>query len=342
MSMIVINGRFLSQNVTGVQRFAYEIILELDKIVEKNQIKLIAPQNQVINLKLKNIDIERKGKFRGQLWEQIELPLFLKKGDILLNLCNTAPFIKTGVVTIHDISSIVDKSFYNWKFRLWYRLMNSIIVRKSQKILTVSEFSKNEILNYYKVNEEKIEVIYNGWQHLNKTKSDKGIMKKLKIDFKDFYLGVSSLNPNKNFEYIIRLAKKYPKEKFIVVGKMNGKIFGDIELNNQKLDNLIFTGYLTDEEIKVLYENAKLFIYPSFYEGFGIPPLEALACGTDILISNTSCLPEIFGERANYLNPSGELVDLGEMKAFDKEEILEKYSWEKSAIKIKKVTEEII
>ncbi len=336
--MIIINGRFLTQHITGVQRFAYEILFELDKFAKKDEICIYVPSNHSCNFKLNNINIKKIGKLKGHMWEQLELPLCVKKNDVLLNLCSTAPVFRTGIVTIHDISPVINKSFFNWKFRLWYKTVYWIITKSSKKIITVSKFSKSEIIKYYNVKSEKVEVVYNGWQHLKKVKSNEEILEKLNLNTKSFYLGVSSLNPNKNFDYIIRLAKKCPEKKFVVVGKMNSSVFGEVNLEKEDLNNLIFTGYLTDEELKALYENAKLFIFPSFYEGFGIPPLEALASGTDVLISNTSCLPEIFGESANYLNPNGDLINLENIEKFDKREILEKYSWEKSA----RITKEIV
>jgi glycosyltransferase involved in cell wall biosynthesis len=161
-------------------------------------------------------------------------------------------------------------------------------------------------------------------------------LEKLRLKNKEFYLGVSSINPNKNFKYVIELAKLYPKKIFVIVGKLNQNIFGNMNL--EKVDNIIWAGYVTDEELKALYKNTLGFIYPSFYEGFGIPPLEALACGCKkVYVSNASCLPEIFEDSVIYLNPykvEKILNDIEVIKEENAKKILNEYSWKKSVKKI--------
>lgn len=332
MKNIVINGRFLTQNITGVQRVAHEIIRELDNIVERGLIKIIAPKKIQYDMSyLKNIEVETKGFLNGHLWEQIELPCFIKKNEILVNFCNTAPIIKPSIVMIHDIQTKVHPEFFSKKFSFWYNFLHSLNIKNADKLLTVSEFSKKEIEKYYGKNSSDIEVIYNGWQHINRVEEDEEIIRKLNLKHKNFYLAVGSMSPNKNFKYIMDLSINNPEEIFVIVGNFDKRIFKGINLESKNFKNVIFTGYLGDSQLKALFRGAKVFIYPSFYEGFGIPPLEALACGTDILVSNTSCLPEIFGESANYLNPYRFVERMEVKKKNGKEEFLEKYSWLKSA-----------
>lgn len=334
----IINGRFLTQRITGVQRFAHEIIRELDNMVNPDEYKILVPRNIIYkDLKYKNIEIEICGNLVGHLWEQIELPIYVKKNNgQLLNLCNTAPIINPGIVTIHDIQTRVHPEFFNKKFALWYNVMNRFNIKNSEKIITVSEFSKNEIIKYYGVSSENINVIYNGWQHMDRIERDESILTKLKIKTEEYILGVSSMNPNKNFKYILGLAKLHPEYKFVIVGKKNSNVFKDGSV--EELKNLTWAGYVSDEELKSLYANAKAFVFPSFYEGFGIPPLEAIACGCkNIFVSNTSCLPEIYMDKANYLNPNMvEEIQFNKDK-FQEVEVLNKYDWENSAKKIKRI-----
>ncbi|MGL4863986.1 MAG: glycosyltransferase family 4 protein [Cetobacterium sp.] len=302
--MIIINGRFLTQGITGVQRFAHEIIRELDNIVSPGEYKILAPKNIIYKeLKYKNIEIEVCGNLVGHLWEQLELSFYVKKNKgQLLNLCNTAPIISPGIITIHDIQTRVHPEFFSKKFALWYNIMNKFNIKNSKKIITVSEFSKSEIVKYYKIPKEKISVIYNGWQHMDRIERDESILTKLKIKTEEYILGVSSMNPNKNFKYILGLAKLHPEYKFVIVGKKNSNVFKDGSVD--ELRNLTWAGYITDEELKSLYANAKAFVFPSFYEGFGIPPLEAIACGCkNIFVSNKSCLLEVYKEKVNFINP---------------------------------------
>lgn len=331
--MIIINGRFLTQKISGVQRFAHEIIKELDEIVDKGKYKIIAPKN-IINkdLKLKNIEIEIIGYTKGHLWEQVELSYYVKKNKgKLINLCNTAPILNPGVITIHDIQTKVHPEFFSKKFVFWYNLLHKFNIKNSDKLITVSEFSKNEILKYYNIPRNKIKVIYNGWQHMERIGFDEYILDKLKLKEKKYVLGVSSINPNKNFKYILELAKLHLEYIFVIVGNKNSKVFK--ENSFEELKNLKWTGYISDEELKTLYKNAEIFIFPSLYEGFGIPPLEAMACGCkNIVVSNTSCFPEIYGDNINYLNPR-EIKKLT-FKKLKTEIVLKRYSWKRSSLNI--------
>lgn len=335
----IINGRFLTQGITGVQRFAHEMIRELDNIVNPGEYKILAPKNIIYKeLKYKNIEIEICGNLVGHLWEQLELPFYVRKNKgKLLNLCNTAPIINPGIIAIHDIQTRVHPEFFSKKFALWYNLMNKFNIKNSKKIITVSEFSKNEIIKYYRVPSEKINVIYNGWQHMDRIQRDESVLTKLKIKADEYILGVSSMNPNKNFKYILGLAKLHPEYKFVIVGKKNNNIFKDGSV--EELKNLTWAGYVTDEELKSLYANAKAFVFPSFYEGFGIPPLEAIACGCkNIFVSNTSCLPEIFENTSSYINPFKIIKIKIEDKTNNIKKILQKYSWKKSVYQVMKIT----
>lgn len=345
MKKIVINGRFLTQQTTGVQRVAYELTKELDNIVKKRRIEVVilTPKNVVFEKLYKNIKIKKVGFLKGHFWEQLELPFYtLKEGGMLLNLCNTAPIINTGIVDIHDISFRVNPQFFSKKFSYYYRVLIWILVRTSKKILTVSEFSKQEIIKYYKVSEEKIEVIYNSWEHILRINEDFSILQKFNLEKKSFYLAVSSVAPNKNFKYIIELAKLYPEKQFVIAGKKNIKVFG--KLGVEDLKNLLWCGYVTDEELKALYTTCRGFIYPSFYEGFGLPPLEAMGCGCEeIYVSNTSCLPEIFEDSVVYLNP----YKVGKILKENKPnktitKILNRYNWKKSINKLIEVIDESI
>lgn len=333
---IIINGRFLTQKITGVQRVAHELIREIDELLskEKLEVVILAPKNLIFKNSYKNIKIKKVGFLTGVLWEQLELPFYglLEKGT-LLNLGSTAPIINTGIVDIHDISFKVNPQFFSKKFSLYYKILIWILVKTSKKILTVSEFSKNEIIKYYNVNPKKIEVVYNSWEHILSFKEDFNILKKFNLQKKSFYLGVSSVAPNKNFKYIIELAKLYPEKQFVIAGKKNEKVFGDLGIN--EMNNLIWCGYVSDEELKSLYMSCKGFVYPSFYEGFGLPPLEAMGCGCEeIYVSNTSCLPEIFEDSVIYINPNKVEKIFDKKITVDKEKIkkvLGKYSWKESS-----------
>ena len=341
---IYINGRFLSQQITGVQRYAREMVLAMDSIisetVSEDEWYILAPNNVENELSLSVIKIKRCGRLTGHLWEQIELPFFAKNG-FLINLCNCAPLLKKKqLVTIHDAAVAEYPEAYSWAFRKWYKFMSYICGKYSEKITTVSNFSRNQLHKHYNIPLDKIEVIYNGIDHMDRMVADDSIIDDLMLHNEDFVLAVSSQNMTKNFSLVIKVAKKLPNVKFIIVGGSNKSVFRSG--NNEDLSNVMYTGYVSDEKLISLYRHASVFVYPSLYEGFGIPPLEALSQGCLTIVSHCASLPEICGDWSDYCNPNNEaeLADKINMCICEKNnrkmcihisDIKNKYSWNNSA-----------
>ncbi len=329
---IYINGRFLTQKITGVQRYAIEVVKQLDKEENINFI-ILCPNEKLENkLELKNVKIEKIGKLKGQAWEQISLPLYIIRNGRkkLLSLCNLAPILYPSYITIHDIGFKTHGEHLDWKFREWYKIVTKLNIKRYKHIFTVSNFSKNEIIENYNVKPEKITVTYNSAEHLKSVKPDEKILKKLNLEGKEFYFSLGSKSPHKNHKYIEELAKNNADKIFVVTGK-NNKIFKDNSEENIK--NMIYTGYLTDEEIVTLYKTCKAFIFPSLYEGFGIPPLEAMTVGCEnIVVSNIPVLKEIYGDSVNYINThNSNFIKILEREKKDVEKTIEKYIWKNTS-----------
>lgn len=340
---IYINGRFLTQKITGVQRYAREITLAIDKTITEKSISinhkfiLFTPCGDIDNLNLSNIEIKQVGNLHGHLWEQLELPWYSKDG-FLLSMCNCAPILKRNqAVTIHDAAiSAMPKSF-SLLFRIWYRMLYFFAKYNAKTIFTVSEFSKGELNKWYSIPLDKIVVTYNGIDHIHRIKKDKSIIDRLGISNIRYVFAVSSLNPSKNFQLVLKAAERIPKVKFIIAGGMNNKVFAG---NNWNVPNNVqFIGYVTDEELMALYEHAACFVYPSLYEGFGIPPLEAMMCGCPVIVSDRASLPEVCGDMAMYCDAYDEKALADKIKTVvyenkgivsNKEKILDKYDWKKS------------
>lgn len=342
-SCIVINGRFLEQKITGVQRFALETTKALDEFAADATVPYILAVPPAVSEAdiplLKNIKIERPGTKSGILWEQTQLVSYLKKKNALvLNLCSvTTLFYKHALVCLHDICYSIHPEYVSSKNRLvraWHMLQDKCGAKNSLKIFTVSNYSKNEIVEYYKLPEDKVIVVYNGWQHFNPEIKNDDFEKR--FDFlkdKEYFYTMSTLKKNKNFKWIVDNAKFNPDKTYAVAGKIDVKKFGT-SAEEYEAPNLHYLGYVSDDEAKLLMKHAKAFVFPSLYEGFGIPPLEALAMGTPAICSNTSCLPEIFEDTVHYINPRNAEVDLNavlEEKTASEGKILSRYSWHNTA-----------
>jgi len=291
--------------------------------------------------------------------EQLKFPyrkLKKEKPDVLHVPHYNVPIFYRGkmVVTIHDLTHLLFPEFLPNKFAYFYaKLMIWIALKKANKIITVSQNTKNDILKMFKVNPDKIEVIYNGVgeEFVKKDKENiKYLYKKFNIpQNKKIIMYVGNLKPHKNLE---RLLEAYSEIKnreetcLVLVGKAFSK-YNVLEDKEKRLGigkQAIHTGIVTQEELVDLYNLADLFVFPSLYEGFGIPVLEALACGTPVICSNTSSLPEVAGNNAMYINPT-DVEDIrdkldfanGNMKCKDYSEWIKKFDWKDISKKTKEV-----
>lgn len=352
---IFLNGRFLTQPVTGVQRTAVELVKGLDALIEEKVINeneyefvLIYSGELINHLELKFIRVCKKGILKGNLWEQLELPVYTA-GHLLISMCTVSTLLKRKqMVIVHDASPIVNPQFFSFIFRLWYRIAVTVLGKVARQIITVSNFSKSELVSRIGIKEGKIEVIYNAADHILRIDDCEQSFKDRILALQPYCLAVSSLSANKNFKVI---SKAFNQTEFsgyrmlVAGGKSN-------TLNYDALDKGITSlGYVTNEQLKYLYTNASLFIFPSFYEGFGIPPLEAMICGCPVLASNASALPEVLEKSVEYFDPGNaeelaiklhkivketqKIEDLRQ-KGLDQ---AQKYSWKKSALYLYKLIE---
>lgn len=332
-----INGRFLARQITGVDRYAREIVRELDSLLQPGLACLVVPNNACIDdqFHLENINIVRVGRRSGHLWEQLDFAKYVRKENSLaINLCNTAPLFNPGIVTIHDMNVRVNPNFYSKKFVSCYKVMFGFLTKNAKAILTDSFFSQSQIERYYPASLGKMKIVPCSWQHIEYYKADPSVLDVLGLKENDYYFAMSSLAPNKNLRWIVETARLNPDETFVVAGGINTKVFG--ENNIPEAENVIYAGYVTDEEAKGLMAGCKAFLYPTFYEGFGLPPMEALASGARyVVVSDTNVMHEVYGDSVSYIDPSKPEVCL-EAKLSPEFKIpsnilLKKYSWRKSA-----------
>ena len=260
---------------------------------------------------------------------------------------------KKRIVTIHDVYHLAFYDTLSFKQKLYAKFMINQAVKKSDIILTVSEFSKNEIEKYTHTNKD-INIVYNAidfnkFKKINSLVALKNVREKYNLPHK-FILFVGNVKPHKNLKNLL-LAIKDVDTSLVIVGKKDGFITGDNEISNiienyNLKKKVFFTGYIEDEDIAFIYNLAHLFVFPSLYEGFGIPPLEAQACGCPVIVSNVASLPEVCGDSALYCNPYSvedirEKIEILLNNEKLREDLIKKgfenikrFSWEKSARKI--------
>jgi len=338
--MIYINGRFLTQIPTGVQRFAFELCKQLKK--NGLEFKVLAPK-KVLDTYKHNFDVIIIGQFQSHLWEQIELPVYLlrKNNPLLISFSGLGPvFYKRHISTIHDLAFYRNSEWFSFYYRTFYKIMTPILVRYVNKIITVSEFSKSEIINILRVPKEKITVVYNAVSFPSTSEVSK--------DKENYILAVSSIDPRKNFLALIKAfnSMNQPEYQLYIVGKKD-RVFKDNDLGDFcSRNNIKFLGYISDKDLISYYKKASLFVYPSLYEGFGIPPIEAMSCGCPVLVSDIPVIREVCGDAAFYCNPYDYADIAAKMKQIlsDKKNVINKinkgfeqikqYNWEKSAQKV--------
>ncbi|GAB4026600.1 glycosyltransferase family 4 protein [Spirosoma gilvum] len=321
---LYINASFLSlKSITGISRFALAIAYELKKTLGDDVI-LLAPKNIEHPTIAKELEVIQINSFFSSfikdlnksrlIWEQTDLRLYLWKHNnpLLLSLSNTAPLLYTNqIVSILDLfyehcETLLPNHYFAYPKReiQFYKYIIPHIAQSSKLIITISQYSKKDIADHFEINSKKIKVIYPTIPpiFLNQSATNR-----LPNKYGKYILGVSSVNPHKNFEGLIRAFQKanLPDVKLVIVGnvQMDESKYSLYHLYKDD-PRIVFTGFISDQELISLYKHALFFAFLSFFEGFGIPPLEAMACGCPTLVSNAASLPEVCGEASLYINPT--------------------------------------
>ena len=338
---IGIDARFYGPIGKGLGRYTQEVVDNIIKITSSNEgavfnyVIFLSPENydeftsEEENIKKVKLNIGWYG-FK----EQILMPFYIYKENLdLMHFPHFNVPILTPVkfvVTIHDLilthfPTIRATTLSPFKYKLknfFYQLIISNAVLRSKKIITVSNFTKNDLIKQFKVKSEKIVVTYEGVANLAKGRDSLFIAKlnsqetleKYHIP-QNFLLYVGNAYPHKNLHFLLDvfsiLHKKRSDLCLVLVGK-NDYFYSKIREYAQRLNlwqpnnlnnSVIFPGYVPDAQLEIMYQEARLYIFPSLYEGFGLPPLEAMARSCPVLSSDRSSLPEVLGEAALYFNP---------------------------------------
>ncbi len=280
MTKLFINGRYLSQALTGVQRFCREIAACLPEAV------ILPPP---------------ASRGRALAWEQFSLPAAARAG-LLLNLGNTAPLWRRGrqAVVIHDAGVFDTPDSYSRPFRLWYRALHAGLARNGTRLLTVSEFSRGRLAHHLGIDPARIGVVAEGGEHILRAPAAPDILAQHGLEPRRYALAVGTRAAHKNLDALTGAAALLAEHgmTLALAGARDAAVFR--EAGTEAARPL---GRVTDAELRALYENALCLIFPSRYEGFGLPPLEAMWCGCPVIAARAGAVPEVCGPAALWFAP---------------------------------------
>jgi glycosyltransferase involved in cell wall biosynthesis len=302
-----INARFVTQGFTGVQRYCYELSQRLQNG------NLISPRPALPEYrKIEGRVSVTGGYLAGHPWEQLALPRSLRRGQALLSPAGCGPIGHPNqVIILHDVTVLENPEWYSRAYSTWYARLLPSLAKRVRKIVTVSRFCKSRIVELLGVPEDKVIVALEAASSCFSPRSEReiaGVAKRLGVQ-RPYFLAIGAVSPRKNFRRIMtawnRAQQQLDRSSLIIVGKEGLRFSGESSLGGVP-DGVMHLGPVNDEDLASLYSGAQGLLYPSLYEGFGLPILEAMACGCPVLTSNCTAMPEVAGDAALLVDPWSE------------------------------------
>ncbi len=311
---LIVNGRFLTRPMTGVDRYATEMVRALAALRARSgkahRIDVAIPRSDLSDetiraaLDLAVEDRIFRSRFSAYLWEQCILP-FVARDSLLLSFCNLGPIArKRQVVVIHDSQVFDAPGSYSRPFRLAYAALQPLIARRVAVLATVSEFSRGRLHANGIGTGREITVVPNGSDHLSDLESEDRIFRKLGIEQGRYFFAIGANAPHKRIAMLADACSQSPDPRFPLV--IAGSIGADLAASFERVANrpVHLVGRVSDRELKALYTGAAAFLFPSLTEGFGLPVVEAMACGCPVIASTGGALPEVCGGAAILCDPN--------------------------------------
>lgn len=354
MKTFVINGKIYMCEHVGIYRYAFNVLCAMDKQLNQYpdlELQIALPEEaQMLELEIKEITFKnvkviyyKRCPFGSLLlWQNICFPTYVRKiHGTAVCIGNVFPLLyPKGIVVVHDIMKITHPEWYEFGVDKIKSLANHRTHYSSKGgYITVSNHTHNEVLRYYH-NKSKLPFLGTvncAWNHMESVSEDGNIFMKYPSIIKgEYFFTLGGTGANRNFAWIYKVAEKFPNIVFVIAGRNDGE---------KDMPNIIHTGSISDGEIKALYKNCKCYLYPSWDEGFGITPLEALGCGVPVIISDIPVFREIYRNTAHYIKPDNIEVNIEQLiqePVDSPAQILSKYTWENAAGDFLKILDNFI
>jgi glycosyltransferase involved in cell wall biosynthesis len=363
---------------TGISNYIFNLLRSLAEFDAKNDYAIYSMRHDFIDLGIENDNFKRKRvpelfrfwhyRVSWLSWYYTAFPVQLLKDkpEVFLSPYSILPWYCPcpKVIVVYDLVPFIFSNFYSVPVRFIFKMQTASAVKRADRIIAISKSTKNDLVKLLKADPNKISVVYPGFDNDNfKPTNDLGKVEEIKRKYKingSYILYIGTLEPRKNVTRLIEAFGQLIQtgnidHKLVITGK-RGWLYDDIFKTVTRLGlerDVIFTGYAPYEDLPLLFNGADVFVYPSLYEGFGLPPLEAMACGTPVITSNISSLPEVVGDAAILVDPLSvdeiakalyQVVSNKEVQEKMRQKGLERakmFSWEKVAKETLEILEDV-